>query len=142
MECVFCAISAGKIQAPRVHEDPRALAFLDVHPLARGHTLVVPRLHVERLEDLEPDYARAVWSAVHRLVPAVQRAAGAPATTVAVNNGPEAGQEVPHVHIHIVPRGSWDGAGSIHTMFQQRPGVSKQDMETIAGEIRKQMSPR
>jgi histidine triad (HIT) family protein len=101
---VFCSIIAGKIPAYRVHEDERTLAFLDIHPSSPGHTLIIPKAHVARIEDLGSEDAEALFRTLHGLVGGIQDAMGAPASTVGINNGRESGQEVPHVHIHFIPR--------------------------------------
>jgi len=120
MACVFCRIVAGEIPAEVVAREPEVVAFLDTHPLADGHVLVVPRAHVALLEDLEPAAADALLRAVVRLARPVREALGAAGTTIGVNNGEATGQTIPHVHFHIVPRWPGDGAGSIHTIFPRR----------------------
>ncbi len=97
------------------------LAFLDANPLSPGHTLVIPKAHHERLNDTPADVASAVMSTLHELVPAVESAVDAPASTVAINNGPAAGQEVDHVHVHIVPRFEGDGGSPIHASRASAP---------------------
>jgi len=86
-----------------VYEDETTIAFLDANPLAPGHTLVIPKDEYERLNDVPEDIATDLYATIHRMVPAVEEAVDADATTVAFNNGEESGQEVPHVHCHIVP---------------------------------------
>ena len=134
--CVFCRIVQGDIPSWSVYSDGHAFAFLDIAPLAKGHTLVVPSAHHSRLEAMPADEAAGLFAAVHRLVPRVQDAAGAPATTIAFNNGPEAGQEVAHVHAHIVPRFAGDGVGPIHALAWRRPTVAAPDQELLARAIR------
>jgi histidine triad (HIT) family protein len=99
-DCIFCAIVAGDIPGRIVHEDETTIAFLDANPLAPGHTLVIPKDHYERIDDMPADVAGDVFRTLHALVPAVEEAVDAPATTVAFKNGEVAGQEVPHVHGH------------------------------------------
>lgn len=134
-DCLFCQIVDGAIPSHTVYEDESAYAFLDVNPLARGHTLVIPRTHHEQLTGMPAETLGALGEAVGAVVPAVEAAVEAPASTVAVNNGPEAGQEVPHVHWHIVPRYSDDDVGPIHALFD---GVDLPDdeMASIADRIR------
>src|SRR5438094_2882594 len=117
MACVFCRIVAGETPAEVVAREPEVVAFLDTHPLADGHVLVVPRAHVALLEDLEPAVADALCRTVIRLARPVREALGASGTTIGVNNGEATGQTIPHVHVHIVPRREGDGAGSVHTIF-------------------------
>jgi histidine triad (HIT) family protein len=121
MSCIFCRIVKGEIAAEVVAEDARTLAFLDVSPLADGHVLVVPRAHVALLEDLAPEDVNALFAAVARLAGPAREAAAAEGSTVGINNGPATGQTVPHVHVHIVPRRSGDGGGTVHSIFRPRP---------------------
>jgi histidine triad (HIT) family protein len=117
MSCIFCRIAAGEIPAERVYEDDHVLAFLDLSPLEPGHVLLVPRDHHELFEDLPAATLAAFGAATARLAAAAKQAAGAEATTLAVNNGRAAGQEVPHCHLHIVPRRAGDSGGAIHALF-------------------------
>jgi histidine triad (HIT) family protein len=135
-DCIFCRIAKGEIPARKVYEDEHALAFLDVAPLARGHTLVIPRAHAARVEDMGDQQAKAVFAAVHKLTGRVQKAVDAAGATVAINNGKEAGQEVPHVHVHIVPRFPGDKAGPIHALPWDRPRVAPEELDKLAMSIR------
>ena len=116
-DCLFCQIVDGEIPSNTVAETEDAYAFLDVNPLARGHTLVIPKAHYERVGDMPADVAGAVFELVNEVTPAVEAAVDAPASTVAFNNGEAAGQEVPHAHCHIVPRFTEDGGKPIHSLF-------------------------
>jgi histidine triad (HIT) family protein len=134
-DCIFCGIVAGEIPGTVVHETDLVLGFLDANPLAKGHTLVIPKEHHKRLEDVPQAVAGDMMAAIHRLTPAVEEAVDAPATTVAFNNGEAAGQEVPHVHGHIVPRFDGDGGGPIHALFRDRPEVSDEEMAAVGEAI-------
>jgi histidine triad (HIT) family protein len=118
MSCIFCRIVAGEIPAEVIARDERTLAFLDVSPLADGHVLVVPHAHVGRIEDLHANDASALFATVTQLAGPVREAVQAEGTTIGINDGPATGQTVPHVHVHIVPRRSGDGGGSVHTIFR------------------------
>jgi histidine triad (HIT) family protein len=133
-DCIFCSIIDGEIPAHVVAETEETLAFLDANPLAPGHTLVVPTAHRERLDDLG-DEADAVYDTLHRVVPAVEAAVDADATTVAFNNGEAAGQEVPHVHGHVIPRFDGDGGHPIHAVAGDRPDLSDAELEELAADI-------
>jgi histidine triad (HIT) family protein len=134
-DCIFCDIVDGEIPSYTVHEDDRVMAFLDANPLARGHTLVVPKAHHERVNDLPADLAADVFAAVHDLTDRVEGAVDAEATTIAVNNGTAAGQEVPHVHAHIVPRSEADGGRPIHALIEDRPDVGDDELADLAAAI-------
>jgi histidine triad (HIT) family protein len=137
MSCIFCRIVGGEIPAEVIASEADGVAFLDVQPLADGHVLVVPRAHVPTIEDLEPAAAAALFQIVRRLAGPVRQALGAAGTTIGINNGEAAGQTIPHVHVHIVPRWPNDGAGSVHTIFPRRTTRSLAD---VAAAIR-QASP-
>lgn len=130
--CIFCRIVKGEIPSTKVYEDPYTVAFLDIQPLAPGHVLVVPKAHIPKVQDLPTASADAMWRAVHAVVPRAEKAVGGEATTIAVNNGAAAGQEVPHVHVHVVPRRKGDDGGPIHAAFPKRPTLSKDEMAGIA----------
>ena len=137
-DCVFCKIVAGQISAKVVRQNGRAMAFLDAFPLASGHTLVVPKSHYAKVQDMEQEDAAAVFALVHEITRAVESAAGTSASTIAIHNGREAGQEVPHVHVHIIPRRQGDGAGPVHSMFKNRPKLSAEEMDAVLGKISRQ----
>lgn len=102
--CVFCKIIAGDIPSARVLETDDAVAFLDIHPVNRGHVLVVPRAHHANLAELPEALAAHVGSLLPRLCRAVQAATGADGFNLIVNNGTAAGQTIDHGHWHIIPR--------------------------------------
>jgi histidine triad (HIT) family protein len=134
-DCIFCQIVAGEVPSHTVYQDESAYAFLDVNPLARGHTVVIPRDHYRRLGEMPGDVAGDLFRAVNELAPAVEAAVGAPASTVAFNNGEKAGQEVPHTHCHVVPRFADDGAGAVHSLFAGAGDLSDGEMSDLADEI-------
>jgi histidine triad (HIT) family protein len=105
--CVFCGIVAGEIPASIVFEDDDHVAFLDVRPLFEGHTLLVPRAHVETLAGLPADAVAPFFTVTQRLSVAIPQAMDAAGTFVAMNN--IVSQSVPHLHCHIVPRNFKDG---------------------------------
>lgn len=115
-ECVFCAIAEGREHGSIVHEDEQALVMLDLFPVRTGHGLVLLRRHAGRLEELTDAESAHLFNLGRRLIRA-QQAAGlaARAHNVVVNDGPEANQHVPHVHLHIVPRRGGDTLGTALT---------------------------
>jgi histidine triad (HIT) family protein len=110
-DCVFCKIIAGDIPCHRVFENDHMLAFLDIAPLSQGHTVVIPKRHSERLEQLDPEVVAAIGRQLGLLGRRVVSATAAEGYNVLQNNGRVAGQVVPHVHFHIIPRRSDDGLG-------------------------------
>jgi histidine triad (HIT) family protein len=133
--CVFCKISSGKIPALVVKQNDRAMALLDVSPLSAGHTLVIPKAHYPKVQEMSREDAVAVFEMAWQVSGAVEAGAQVSATTIAIHNGSEAGQEIPHVHVHIVPRKSSDGAGAIHSMFRNRPRPSAEEMDSMRVKI-------
>lgn len=135
MGTIFSQIVEGEIPARVVYEDETTMAFLDANPLAPGHTLVIPREEYERLNDLPDDLASDLYDTLHRLIPAVEDAVDAPASNVAFNNGEAAGQEVPHVHGHIIPRFEDDGGNPIHAIAGSPPNLGDEELDDIAERI-------
>jgi histidine triad (HIT) family protein len=133
--CLFCAIAAGDIPSAHLYEDGRVTAFLDIRPLAAGHALIVPKKHAAKLEDATPEDRHALMDAAALLAPILCRETSAKDCTIAINNGPEAGQEVQHVHVHLVPRRSSDGAGPIHALFRHPPSMSSEEMHDLAVKV-------
>ncbi len=110
-ETVFDKILSGEIPCHRVYEDEHVFAFLDIGPLSRGHTLVIPKERKPFLHDLSDEAAAAIGRVLPRLCRAVVRATGATAYNILQNNGGEAHQVVMHVHFHIIPRIADAGLG-------------------------------
>ena len=102
--CLFCKIVRGEIPSAKVLETDDAVAFLDIHPVNRGHVLLVPRAHHAHLIDLPEPLAAHAGALLPRLCRAVQAATGADGFNVIVNNGRAAGQTIDHGHWHIIPR--------------------------------------
>lgn len=105
--CVFCAIVAGEVDADRVLEGDRFVAFLDQRPVFKGHVLLVPRTHVVTLPDLPAELRDGFLEAAQRLATAVVEGLGAQGSFVAMNN--TVSQSVAHLHLHVVPRTKGDG---------------------------------
>lgn len=103
-DTIFGKILDGEIPCHRVYEDEHVLAFLDIGPLSRGHTLVIPKERKAHVHELSDESAAAIGRVLPRLCRAVKKATGASAYNVLQNNGAPAGQVVMHVHFHIIPR--------------------------------------
>jgi len=123
--CLFCSIVAGETPATIVLDTPEVLAFLDHRPLFPGHTLVVPRGHVETLRDLDAATRDVLFAEVQRVAAAVQDAMGAQGSFVAMNN--VVSQSVPHLHVHAVPRNRKDG---LRGFFWPRTTYADEDEAT------------
>ena len=110
-ETVFSKILRGEIPCHKVYEDDRVLSFLDIFPLAEGHTLVIPKEPAVTLDQLSDESAAALGRVLPRICRAVLAATGATAYNVLENNGPSAHQAVQHVHFHIIPKIGEHGLG-------------------------------
>jgi histidine triad (HIT) family protein len=138
--CLFCKIIAGEIPAKVIVQNEKAMALLDAFPLAAGHALVIPKSHYAKVQQMSEQDAMAVFEIVWKLAGAVETGSQVNASTIAIHNGSEAGQEVPHVHAHIVPRKRGDGAGAIHSMFKIKPKLSAQEMDSLCERIASNLS--
>ncbi|MET7401491.1 HIT family protein [Dactylosporangium sp. NPDC005572] len=105
MDCIFCAIIVGAAEASFVHQDDDVVAFMDLNPVTPGHLLVIPRRHAVGLADLDEAAGAAVWRVAHRLGRVVRH----DGVNLFLADGVAAGQEVFHVHLHVVPRYKGDG---------------------------------
>ena len=130
--CTFCAVVAGEVPATRVLEDDRFVAFLDVRPLFLGHTLVVPRDHVEALTDLPGPDVGPLFERVQALAGAMEAGLGAQGSFVALNN--RVSQSVPHLHVHVVPRTKGDGLRGF--FWPRQRYASDEEAEEVAGRLR------
>ena len=130
-DCVFCKIVNAEIPSTKVYEDEQVLAFLDIAPGNKGHTLVVPKGHYVRLTDIPEDVLGHLMAVVQKLAPAVVGATGAPAYNVEQANGGEAGQLVPHAHFHIIPRFAEDSVKMTWEPGKYEEGEADQVAEKI-----------
>lgn len=108
-DCIFCKIVAGDIPSTKVYEDADVLAFMDVGPVCPGHTLVIPKQHVNPLYDMPDELLAKVMAVVRRVAKAQVAGLGADGVNLHQSNGAAAGQVVPHVHFHVIPRRADDG---------------------------------
>ena len=106
--CIFCRLLKGEIPSSRIFEDDASVAFLDINPVSKGHTLVIPKVHGELLTDLPSNVLQRLILSVQKVARAQYRALGAVAINVTQANGAKAGQCVPHVHFHVIPRYAGD----------------------------------
>lgn len=111
MSTVFDRILDGELPCHRVYEDDDVLAFLDIHPLSPGHTLIIPKERKAHLHELSDASAAAIGRVLPRIARAILKATGASSYNVLQNNGADAHQAVFHVHFHIIPRGPEEGLG-------------------------------
>lgn len=134
MDCIFCKIVQGKIPARKIMETEKTLAFLDAFPLTKGHTLVIPKNHYVKIQEMKKEDNIDLFDTVRVIAGRTERLASS--SLIAIHNGKESGQEVPHVHVHIIPRNTSDGAGPVHSMFRQRPKLTDSEFEDLAQKLR------
>ncbi|MBL4571430.1 MAG: HIT family protein, partial [Alcanivorax sp.] len=108
-ECIFCQIREGKLPASVVYEDEQAMVILDLFPIREAHCLVIPKVHAPLLEQLDGSLTNHLMDLARRTIMAQKRAGLAvKAHNIVVNDGREANQHVPHVHVHVIPRRGGD----------------------------------
>ena len=128
MDCIFCKIIKGEIPAEIVYKDDHVMAMLDVNPKAPGHTIVVPRQHIETVLDLPDDELSHFFGAVKHVTEMITKTLRPDGFTLGINHGRAAGQAVDHLHFHIIPRYHNDGGTSLHGVVDNPP---KESLEGI-----------
>jgi histidine triad (HIT) family protein len=139
-DCVFCRIIAGKEKASFVAQGTDAVAFLDVHPINEGHTLIVPRKHAASISEVDEVAAVAMWSMARRIAAGL-RVSGlrCEAVNFFLADGAAAGQEVFHAHLHAIPRFQGDGFG-IKFPPQYGAAAERKALDDVAARLRKRLS--
>ena len=133
-DCLFCKIIEEDIPSAKIYEDKDTFAFLDINPVNPGHTLVVPKKHYRNIFDIPEETLCDMMQTAKKLAKAVKEATGSDGINIGISNEKAAGQEVFHIHIHIIPRFQGDG-------FKHWPGTSSTESERkkIAEKIKKQL---
>jgi len=134
MDCIFCKIINGEIPIKKIMETEKSLAFLDAFPLTKGHSLVIPKTHYEKVQNMTPEDNADLFETVRQVTSKIDNIASA--ELLAIHNGEESGQEIPHVHVHIIPRRKDDSAGPVHSMFKNRPTLSDQEFNELLKQIK------
>lgn len=134
MDCIFCKIVSGDITVKILSETAHSISFLDAFPLAKGHVLAIPKNHHQKIQDMSKEENADLFSLAHTMLSKVDSITGA--TLMAVHNGKDAGQEVPHVHVHLVPRSIDDSAGAIHSMFDSDLTLSESELNELYDELK------
>ncbi len=133
LDCIFCKISSKEIKSRVIFETKNSLAFLDAFPLAAGHTLVIPKQHYKKIQDLPSEISSDLFSTAVKVVKKIDRLTGA--TLIAIHNGEDSGQDIPHVHVHLIPRSKNDNAGSVHRMFNDTLEISDSKLDELCREL-------
>jgi len=129
VDCIFCKIASGEIPSKIITKTKNSIAFLDAFPLTKGHTIVIPKNHREKIQDMSVKENSDLFCTVYKIISKVDKLTGA--TLVAVHNGRDAGQEIPHVHVHLVPRSANDSGGPIHCLFDSTLSISDSELNKI-----------
>jgi histidine triad (HIT) family protein len=135
MASIFTQIVQGDIPAAKVYEDDMTLAFMDIRPAARGHTLVICKEEYPRLLDMPPDVLAAVAQTTQKVARAIMTALEPEGFNVVQNDGAAAGQVVFHYHVHIIPR--WKGDSPIVHWVQKNPDPAS--LQTLAQQIKQHL---
>jgi len=130
--CIFCKIAAGEVPAQTVHEDEHTLAFLDITPRTPGHTMVIPKIHVPSLIELPNAEVAPLFAAVKKVAGLLSRKLRCDGITIGVNQGRASGQEVDHLHVHLMPRWHGDGGIAVQSVINNKP---KETLEEIRKKI-------
>lgn len=104
MDCIFCKIVAGEIPSSMIYSDANGIVIMDINPIAKGHCLIISKNHADTVETADASFHQLTHDALKKVLPALKKAVGAEGFNVLTNVGRVAGQLVPHVHSHIIPR--------------------------------------
>ena len=129
--CLFCRIIRGELPSHRVYEDDWVFAFLDIHPVGLGHTLIVPKQHFENIHDIPVDVLGYIHQVAKKISEAQIKALNPAGISIAQNNGAAAGQIIFHFHTHVIPKNSPD---------QQRVEMTNDDLARVAEELKRALA--
>ncbi|MFH2028720.1 MAG: HIT family protein [Nanoarchaeota archaeon] len=133
MDCIFCKIIKGDIPCAKIYEDDKIFSFLDIAPANKGHALVIPKEHYETLLDAPDVVVNDLMLLVKKVKRALSSSLGAEGFNILINNKKVAGQLVPHLHIHIIPRFSNDGV----SLNWKPKRYSEKEIDEFAEKIKK-----
>lgn len=136
INCLFCRIGGKEIGSEAIYEDGENLAFLDIHPRAPGHAMVIPKAHRENILDVPDGELGSLFAAVKKTTELLSKALKPDGFTIGINHGKASGQEVDHLHIHIIPRYLNDKGSSIHSVVDNESG---EPVKETAARIRKEI---
>ncbi|HJU78357.1 MAG TPA: HIT family protein [Nitrososphaeraceae archaeon] len=132
-KCIFCSIINNELIAVKIFENSTFIAFMDKYPINKGHALVLPKNHHESIFTMDDDEVGKLFSTVSFLAKGIVKALDAKGLNIGQNNGKAANQIVPHVHVHIIPRYSYDSSNG---RWPSRNLISDEELERIAEKIR------
>lgn len=128
-ECLFCKIINKEIPAQIVFEDEDTIGILDIKPRSLAHTMILPKVHAENILDLSADQLVKVFNTVKTITQKLKEVFQPDGFTIGINHGRASGQMVDHLHIHIIPRWRSDGGGSIHSVVNNPPALSLEEVK-------------
>ncbi|MBN1357491.1 HIT family protein [Candidatus Bathyarchaeota archaeon] len=131
--CIFCKIANKQAPASRVYEDEKVVAFLDIRPLNEGHTLIIPKTHYENIFDIPQELNAYLHGITKQVAIAVKKSTNADGISIIQQNGKAANQDVPHLHVHVIPRYN----GQKMPSFSETSEADKEKLNQTAANIRK-----
>ena len=134
MDCIFCKIISKEIPTKILYEDDDTISFLDAFPVAKGHTLVIPKKHFSQIQDMPDNVNQKLFDTVHKIIPKTDSVKGS--TLVLIHNGKESGQEIMHVHVHLIPRGLDDSGDHADKLFQNKFEMSDDDTNKLLNDLK------
>ncbi|MBT3193618.1 MAG: HIT family protein [Verrucomicrobia bacterium] len=135
-DCIFCKLVAGEIPSTKVYEDEHTLAFMDISPLIEGHTLVIPKAHHDPITETPVDVLGRCMAVVKRVAQAQMSLLGADGVNLHQANGAAAGQVVPHLHFHVIPRFEDDGH---HWNWSHKQYASTEAMAAMGARLKSEI---
>ena len=123
MDCIFCKIINKEIPNYTVYEDEFVLAFLDVEPCSKGHTVIIPKRHANNLSEITDEEWQKLMKSLRAVQQKIEEIIKPAGMNIGINNGNAAGQAVPHVHWHIIPRYENDGGGTMHSIVKSKEKI-------------------
>jgi len=131
--CEFCKIVRNEAPASRIYEDERVMAFLDIRPLNEGHTLVIPKKHYETIYNVPDEEIEHLFKVAKKVAVVVKKAVNAEGITISQHNEKAAGQDIFHLHVHIIPRYE----GQKLPRYEEIPEANREKLEAVAEKIRR-----
>lgn len=138
-DCIFCKIIDGSIPSTKVYEDEHVFAFMDIAPLTKGHTLLIPKQHVKDIFEMPEDVARNLYAAAPKIANAIKNAFNPQGMNTINNNGAFAGQSVFHYHLHFVPR--YDDSDGLKVEWGAKLNAyTQEEMQQLAKSIQNELN--
>ena len=134
--CIFCKIISGEIPSAKIYEDEKVFAFLELNPLAKGHTLLIPKKHAQDIFDISQEDLKDIIAAAQKISLKLKETFGAEGVNLVQRSGKAAEQGVFHFHLHIIPRKIGDGIEMDRWWFEKAEAAFLEDLKVAAEKIR------